>query len=251
MKAEIVSKLLALNAQFYQTFGLAFASTRQRLQPGILRVLSRWPLEGHWLDLGCAHGGIARWLAQHNFGGTYLGLDFSQALLAEAQAWAAHLKPDLAARFAFRQADLGHPAWVEALEDRRFDKVLMFAVLHHLPGQVHRQRLLAQVRTRLNPGGHLVLSVWQFQNSPRLLARRQPWARVGIDTADLEPGDTLLDWRHALPGQREQVGLRYVHAFSHEELHHLAQASGFEVEETFESDGEGGRLGLYQIWRPD
>lgn len=242
MKEEIVSRLLHLNAQFYQTFGRAFAATRHRLQPGMLRVLPRLPREGRWLDLGCAHGEVARWLMAHAFDGTYLGLDFSRELLAEAPR-----DP----RLTFRQADLGNPDWVQALEGQTFNVVLAFAVLHHIPGRQTRQRLLAQVRTHLSEGGYLVLSVWQFQHSPRLLARRQPWALVGIDEADLEPGDTLLDWRYALPDQSERIGLRYVHAFTVEELHHLAQASGFVVEDTFESDGEGGRLGLYQIWRPD
>ncbi|WP_299030018.1 class I SAM-dependent methyltransferase [uncultured Thermanaerothrix sp.] len=251
MKPEIAAKLRALNAQFYQTFGLAFATTRRRLQPGILRILPRLPLAARWLDLGCAHGEIARWLVQHRFQGHYLGLDFSPVLLAEAQAWTAQLKPDLSARFTFHQADLGNSAWIEALEGQQFDVVLAFAVLHHIPGQANRLRLLAQVRTRLHEEGYLVLSVWQFQNSPRLLARRQSWAQVGIDPADLEPGDTLLDWRHTLPDQPENVGLRYVHQFDRQELAALASASGFYVEETFESDGEGGRLGLYQIWRPD
>jgi len=31
-------------------------------------------------------------------------------------------------------------------------------------------------------------------------------------------------------------------------LDELADASGFHVADTFYSDGEGGRLGLYQIW---
>jgi hypothetical protein len=65
----------------------------------------------------------------------------------------------------------------------------------------------------------------------------------------LEAGDTLLDWRFALPGQPEQNGLRYVHLFERAELAELAAAAGFTVVDEFESDGEGGRLGLYQAWR--
>jgi len=45
------------------------------------------------------------------------------------------------------------------------------------------------------------------------------------------------------------VGLRYVHLFTREELADLASQTGFSIESEFESDGEGGRLGLYQAWR--
>ena len=81
------------------------------------------------------------------------------------------------------------------------------------------------------------------------MARVQPWSRVGINEADLEAGDTLLDWRFALPGQKEEIGYRYVHLFNEEELNGLAEESSFAAEKTFYSDGTGGRLGLYQIWR--
>jgi len=81
------------------------------------------------------------------------------------------------------------------------------------------------------------------------MARRVPWETVGIDESNLEPGDTLLDWRYALPGQPEQVGLRYVHLFTREELAELAAQAGFTVDSEFESDGDGGRQGLYQAWR--
>jgi len=81
------------------------------------------------------------------------------------------------------------------------------------------------------------------------MARVQPWERIGLSAADVQAGDTLLDWRYALPGQPEQVGLRYVHRFTPEELAHLALLSGFEVVETYESDGQGGRLGHYEVWK--
>jgi hypothetical protein len=59
----------------------------------------------------------------------------------------------------------------------------------------------------------------------------------------MDPGDALLDWRSG------GLGLRYVHHFTPDELSDLARDAGFSLEETFWSDGEGGRLGLYQVWR--
>ena len=39
MDAETTQRLIALNHQFYQTFAAHFSATRQRLQPGVLRML--------------------------------------------------------------------------------------------------------------------------------------------------------------------------------------------------------------------
>jgi tRNA (uracil-5-)-methyltransferase TRM9 len=60
MRSETVSILLDLNRQFYQQFGAAFSATRQRIQPGVARLLERLPLQGRWLDLGCGNGELAR-----------------------------------------------------------------------------------------------------------------------------------------------------------------------------------------------
>jgi hypothetical protein len=72
---------------------------------------------------------------------------------------------------------------------------------------------------------------------------------VGLSQEDVEEGDTLLDWRHQLIGREDEPGLRYVHLFSRAELSHLAEKSGFEIIDEFESDGAGEKLGLYQVWR--
>jgi SAM-dependent methyltransferase len=149
----------------------------------------------------------------------------------------------------FAQADLTDAEWVDVIAGYPVDVVLAFAVLHHLPDAEVRLRVLRQVNELLPEGGVFIHSEWQFQHSNKLMARRVPWETIGIDEAQLDAGDTLLDWRYALPGQPEQVGLRFVHLFSREELAELAVQAGFAVESEFESDGEGGRLGLYQAWR--
>ncbi len=81
--------------------------------------------------------------------------------------------------------------------------------------------------------------------SPRLRARIMSWETVDIEDDELETGDYLLDWR------RGGKGLRYVHLFNETELKGLADETGFEIIETFYSDGEGGRLGLYQVWEKE
>ena len=235
MNTETESRLIDLNRQFYQTFALQFSATRGRIQPGVRRVLADLPREADVLDLGCGNGGLARELARQGYTGTYVGLDFSEGLLSVACQ-------GLPENYTFFQADLSSPGWDEALGKRVFAYVLAFAVLHHLPGQALRRRLLQTVRTHLPAGRRLIHSEWQFLHSQRLRARIQPWETIGLAAGQVDDGDYLLDWRAG------GSGLRYAHHFSEAELADLAQDSGFHVLDTFYSDGQGGRLGLYQVW---
>jgi tRNA (uracil-5-)-methyltransferase TRM9 len=252
MHDAVIQQLLELNETFYQTFGKAFAVTRQRIQPGIARVLAELPPMGDWLDLGCGGGTVARACASTpGRTGSYLGVDFSPVLLEEARTAVQGLdRAELL--LGFVQGDLTSAEWWDSLEEdgaERFDVISAFAVLHHIPDTAARARVIERVHAQLKPGGLFVLSVWQLQNSGKLWGRRVPWERVGLREEQLEEGDVLMDWRFALPGQAEQTGLRYVHVFSEEALIALAGGAGFTVTRTFASDGEGNRLGLYQYWK--
>jgi tRNA (uracil-5-)-methyltransferase TRM9 len=230
------SRLLDLNRQFYQTFALPFSATRHRLQPGVIRILEGIRPDDDLLDLGCGNGELAHELARCGHVGSYTGLDFSPPLLEQAGVG----KPP---NFRFEQADLASADWDAVLRGEHYAAAFLFAVLHHIPGEELRLQILRKIRLLLDLDGRLIHSEWQFLNSPRLAARVQPWSTIGLSEADIDPGDYLLDWRQG--GQ----GLRYVHHFSEEELVILAEKSGFQVVESFLSDGENGRLGLYQVWR--
>jgi hypothetical protein len=95
----------------------------------------------------------------------------------------------------------------------------------------------------------LYLSVWQLQNSLRLLPRVKPWEIVGIPHREVEQGDVLMDWRAGLEEKSMEPALRYVHIFSETEMQELAAEAGFTIAETFYSDGREGNLALYQVWR--
>jgi tRNA (uracil-5-)-methyltransferase TRM9 len=242
-----VCKLIQLNHQFYQTFALQFSTTRQRLQPGVRKIIEQGfqadpdalPRQANILELGCGNGELARELARRKHHGGYLGLDFNNDLLEEARQ---NLPDDFLGKFL--EIDLASTDWDQLIPPAHFDVVLAFAVLHHLPGESLRSQVLQKVRKLIKSGGSFIHSEWQFLNSPRLRERIQPWERAGLKADEVDPGDYLLDWRSG--GQ----GLRYVHHFSETELDDLAKSSGFQIIETFHSDGEGGKLGLYQLWKP-
>jgi 2-polyprenyl-3-methyl-5-hydroxy-6-metoxy-1,4-benzoquinol methylase len=239
MKSQTVTRLLALNKQFYQTFGHEFSSTRLHLQPGVLRVVDTLAGDESILDLGCGNGELARELMRRGHRGRFTGVDFSPPLLEVAR----HGWEDAPATFI--RADLTGPDWdkkIVAALTRPFDLVTSFATLHHIPGQEMRLSILNKARGMLRTGGRFIHSEWQFMNSDKLKDRIQPWEDAGLSAEEVEPGDYLLDWRS---GGR---GLRYVHHFYEEELEALAAASGFRVRQTFRSDGTNGLLGLYQVW---
>lgn len=244
MDPSVAQKLVELNQQFYQTFAGHFSITRQRLQPGVRKVIQDIPLDQRILDLGCGNGQLWLALAARGHSGSYIGLDNNSFFIQEAaevasldsrQAYGAH-SPQ------FIQADLSTKDWETIVPGPPFDHILCFAYLHHLPGNFLINQFLGQVRRLLKPTGHFTFSVWQFLNSARLSARIQDWATVGLAEDQVDPGDCLLDWRYG--GQ----GFRYVHHFNEAELINYAESCGFRISDSFLSDGKGNNLSLYQHW---
>ena len=251
MNPTTTQALLDLNQRFYTDFGSSFAATRRRIQPGVRRVLVDLPdaPSETWLDLGCGSGALAAEWLRAGRQSAYLGMDFSSALLDAAQQAVADF-PNRQ-RVSFILHNLAADGWVKALKKPTsgpWAGVLCFAVLHHLPSQTLREQVLRQAAHLLPAGGLFIHSVWQFQHSPKLLARQAAWEQIGLDPEAVEQGDTLIDWRATDSNQNGQTGLRYVHLFDPAELAELARSTGFQITRTFESDGQGGRLGLYQVW---
>lgn len=249
MQKQVVEKILQLNQEFYQTFAFSFSRTRQRLQPGILMVLNEIPRKGNWLDLGCGNGALAREWALQRRQGIYLGLDFSAELLEEARKNKPEVGLPEGSRIEFQQVDITASGWAGELTTIKWNGILAFAVLHHIPSPDLRLRVLKQVHQLLPKNGRFIFSVWQLQHSPRLLQRCLPWETLGISADQVEEGDTLIDWRADARRKDGGMGTRYVHLFTRAELAELADHAGFSVVEEFESDGRSGNLGLYQIWQ--
>ena len=235
MNSATAERLLTINREFYNRFGTQFSATRQRLQPGVKRILDLLQDDVSILDLGCGNGHFLREVSERGHKAALLGVDFSLPLLRDAES---------APGVEFREVDLDQLSAVSGqLEvDNGWDVITLFATLHHIPSTEIRLDILKTVKRLLKPNGKFVLSNWQFLNSKKLTARIQPWSRVGLTDEDLDEGDYLLDWRSG--GE----GLRYAHQFSVEELLGLAEQAGMRVTDSFLSDGDGGNLGLYQVW---
>jgi SAM-dependent methyltransferase len=213
------------------------------------------------LDAGCGNGRLARALAGAGIACHYTGLDADAGLLLAGAEQTQGL-PGLSVRFA--QVDMARAGWLDelgaqssapagestgpmaatALQPARqvFDVVACLAVLHHFPGLNLRARIVQELASLLAPGGMLALSTWQFLSSERLAQKQVEWDAVGVDIADIEPGDALLPWNQGTHA------LRYVHQLDLPELQALAAAAGLTLAAAFRADGKEGNLNLYTLW---
>lgn len=240
MNPSTAAYLIEINRDFYTRFGDSFSATRHRIQPGVRRVLGMLKGDESILDLGCGNGELAREFAKRGHHGSYLGVDFSPPLLRDAKA-----QPDgFSAKFMAMDLTQLSVSSLQSSGTDSWSLITAFAVLHHIPSIELRLNILRVAKQLLNQDGLFVHSNWQFLNSEKLKARIQDWSKANLSVVEVEPNDYLLDWRNG--GE----GLRYVHHFTENELEELAKASSFQVIDTFYSDGEGGRLGLYQVWKP-
>jgi SAM-dependent methyltransferase len=134
--------------------------TRDRLQASLNFPLDH--LKGQLvLDAGCGMGRFAEIVQQ--FGGTYVGLDFSYAIDA-AHANAGHL-PNVH----FVQADIFHLPFA----DSTFDLIFSLGVLHHTPDP---RGAFASLPRVLKPGGRLSVTLYDAGNK-LYVANTRFWRR--------------------------------------------------------------------------
>ncbi len=235
VEPDIQRQLLDLNRSFYEGFARSFADSRSISQASLMRVLSPIADGSQVLDVGCGDGRAARALDRLGRRIAYVGIDASPSLVALARERAKVLTRVAAT---FTLLDVTMSDWPARLGRRTFDYVLALALLHHIPGHDLRVRLVRQMADLLGPRGTLIISTWQFLRSERLRRKIVPWAAIGLQESQVEPGDYLLDWR------RGGYGLRYCHLINEADLIGLCRTAGLSLRESFLAD-DG--LNLYVV----
>lgn len=229
-------RLNAINQAFYRLTVAEFDATRQRAWPGWRRMLLALDLPlRSVLDIGCGNGRFARFLIEAQAAGFgYCGIDNSPDLLALARR---QLADEALMRAEFIKRDV----MLDGLPGRRAQLVVLFGLLHHVPGFRQRRDLLAAAAAAVEAGGWLVFTAWRFLEDERLRRRIVPWP----DEFELEAGDYLLDWR------RGERALRYCHYIDDAEHRRLLEATGLSLAADFRADGAGGALNRYTVLRKE
>jgi tRNA (uracil-5-)-methyltransferase TRM9 len=245
MKPETAKIINELNTQFYQVNATGFALTRNQAKKGWQSVLKRVPLHRplQVLDVACGNGLFGVFLAENKVECMYTGIDNSEGLLQSAkQRIPRYLQPR------FIKADISDPAWVASLHQKRFDLVVCFAALHHLPGFELRLRLLQELLEATNPEGMVAISTWDFYPHERFKKKIVSWNAFkqtetgkNLDTTDLEEHDYLMSWQNSKTP-------RYVHWVNEEEARQLAKGLGAEINvEMFLADGDDETFNRYLL----
>lgn len=228
MDSATIERLNALNRAFYQITAAEFDQTRATPWPGWERLLPLLSAPLTVLDVACGNGRFGVFLFERlGTNVTYHGLDSNPWLLDHARtALAAHTVH-------LEQRDI----LSEPLPPGPYDLVVLFGMLHHIPGRERRLDFVRTLASRVAPQGLLVFTAWRFYEYERFRQRIVPWP----SDFKVEPGDYLLEWR------RGKRALRYCHYVDDEEHAALVAATGLCQLFTYRADGHRGDVNRYSI----
>jgi SAM-dependent methyltransferase len=227
MDQATIQRLNAINRDFYRTTADDFDQTRGRPWPGWERLLPFLKSPLHVLDVGCGNGRFGLFLRDHFDDVRYHGLDNNPALLNHAR----ESLPE--ATFEARDIVENPP------DSGDYDLLVLFGLMHHIPGADHRLGLLRSLADRVAPGGMLAFACWRFYEFERFRQRIVPWPEDLI----VEAHDYLLDWR------RGTHALRYCHYVDDAEHAALVAATGLDEIATYRADGFSGTVNRYSLLR--
>lgn len=229
MEKKIIQQLIELNTDFYKKVEKDFDTTRQYPWSGWKRVgelikneFGNNPI--NYLDLACGNGRFAYFLKTNLFPMKYyLGLDNSEFLLEKAK----ELK--LGDNYEFIYSDL----LADTLPEQKFDIIVSFGFMHHVPSESLRIEFLNKFIRSLNPGGLLIVTFWSRFNKKSFKSESDLSARAKDLFPFLEKGDHFLGWDN-MPNLE-----RYCHLFEKEEIESmLPKLENCEVVDLYRSDGK-------------
>ncbi|MEA2056343.1 MAG: class I SAM-dependent methyltransferase [Patescibacteria group bacterium] len=254
MDQSTIQQLNQLNQKFYQDIAEDFADSRQYYWQGWSQLLPEIKKlteaddgvkkEIKVLDLGCGNGRFAQFLNKHQINFSYVGVDNNQKLLKLARN---NLK-ELEVNFKIQSIDLVSVLLERGLEHHfkeKFDFIVVFGVIHHIPDLQLRKKLFLSLARLLTKGGVAVVTAWQFANRARFKEKIIAPQKVGLNQNQLEENDFILDWK------RGKTSYRYCHYLTLKEAKtFLQELPSFKLKKHFLADGKSNDLNLYLVLSP-
>jgi 2-polyprenyl-3-methyl-5-hydroxy-6-metoxy-1,4-benzoquinol methylase len=213
MDKETQQKLLNIVKEGYEEIAEDFSETRKKyLWPELVKLAGLVKDGDSVLDAGCGNGRLVEALKNKQV--DYLGVDNSEKLISLARGKYG------SQNFKFLVGDILE---LDKKIDKKFDFIFCIAVLHHIPGNDLRVKALEQLKSKIKPGGKIILTVWNLWNLPKfkkLIFKFMVLKLIGKNRMDF--GDILF---RGFKLNRE----RYYHAFSQCELKGLFKKSGLKI----------------------
>lgn len=260
MLPSSVQTLNELNQKFYNRVSESFDDSREYFWPGWEALLNpiqmlasqknNQPLSV--LDVGCGNGRFAQWLDSHSIQANYLGIDSNSFLLQAAQQKnekLAHVQTDFAKTDIIEKIlDKESLVHTTTASTQKFDFIVCFGFLHHIPGKENRLQLMQMCKEQLANDGLLVVATWDFSTIPSLMSRSKELSHTTL-IPDPEPNDYLLDWKRIDPqnSQKQTTPKRYCHLISLQETQNWWSGTGLNLMLHYTADGPQNASNRYFI----
>jgi alkylated DNA repair protein alkB family protein 8 len=191
----------------YNLIAKDFSGKRKEIWEELLFLFEDLTEKEKILDLGCGNGRWYKIFKEKKV--EYIGVDNSEKLIEIAK----------------KNFSEGNFILAEAIslpfENNFFDKVYCIALLHQIPSDFFRKKVLLEIKRVLKPEGKLILTVWKiFRLKEKLLLLKYTILKL--------LGRSKLDWRDVFIPWGKKT-LRYYHCFSEKELKKLLKETGFEI----------------------
>ncbi len=162
------------------------------------------------LDIGCGNALMLPFILEK--GAFYSGLDISEKLIEIARKkYSKEVEQEKAELVVDQATEL-------PFQDEKFDFVISFAVLHHIPSKELQEKFFKEIKRVSKPNAKVKIIVWNLLSN---------WANKRFNIENQlkgeKSGDVTVPWK----ATHGEIITRFVHQFSKEELLSFAEDAGF------------------------
>lgn len=231
MKKTTARSLLDKIKEGYNRIAGEFSETRRgKIWPDLSFLIDEIKNGDKVLDVGCGNGRLFATIQDKQV--EYVGIDNSDELIKIAQE---------------RFKDFSNAEFIvaDALDlpfgDDSFDIVYSIAVLHHVPSNEFRLKMLSEAGRVVKPAGKVIVTVWNlWQKRYYRYIFKEALRKVG-GKSGVDFGDCFIPWK------RGAGMMRYCHAFTVTGIKRLAVQAGLDNVEAAKTTKNDYKPNIYLI----